>query len=613
MGHRIAALSLAPLAFALPAHTQAQSNPAPSGAEIYRQRCAMCHDNPSGSIPPAGALRTRAADYVLRVLEGGVMRPMAEGLSPAERQAVAEHVTAKKLSAATIDLNANRCAKPAGPMALNGSSWNGWAGAGVHNARFQPVPGIAAADVGRLKLKWAFALPGGTAGAQAQPTVVGNRVFLPSASGAVFALDAQSGCTLWVHDLGVPVRNAMTVAPLPKGGTALYFGDDRGDYHALDAVTGKEIWRTRVDSHPAIRLTGSAVLFGNRLYVPVSSLEEAAAGDPRYKCCTFRGSLVALDAITGKKQWQTYMLPQPARPLADDPAHFAPAGAAIWTTPVIDTKRRMVYVTTGDSYTEPAPVETNAVIAMDLATGARRWMTQVIPDDVWVANCDPKPTANCPKGELGPDHDLTGAVLTKSPAGRDLLVVSSKSGMAVALDPDARGKIAWQTRVSQGGTRGGLEWGGATDGPLLYYAISDERDNVPFSTKQSATRPVTGGVSALDVATGKLVWHRPAPVDTTCGWGMPCRRAQLSAPSVMPGAVFSGSWDGHERAYSTKNGQILWDFDTGHAFDAVNGSKATGGSMDGATQTIAGGQLYVFSGVRDRFGNALLVFSVDGK
>jgi polyvinyl alcohol dehydrogenase (cytochrome) len=291
--------SAAAFSLALPAHAQAQSTPAPSGADIYRQRCAMCHDNPSGSIPAAGALRTRAADYVLRVLEGGVMRPMAQGLTPAEKQAVAEHVTAKKLSAATIDLNANRCAKPAGPLALGGSAWNGWAGAGLRNARYQAAPGIAAGDVGRLKLKWAFALPGGTAGAQAQPTVVGDRVFLPSASGAVFALDAKSGCTLWVHDLGVPVRNAMTVAVLPKGGAALLFGDDRGDFHALNAATGKEIWHTRVDSHPAIRLTGSAVLFENRLYVPVSSLEEAAAGDPPYKCCTFRGSLVALDAITG--------------------------------------------------------------------------------------------------------------------------------------------------------------------------------------------------------------------------------------------------------------------------------------------------------------------------
>ena len=145
------------------------------------------------------------------------------------------------------------------------------------------------------------------------------------------------------------------------------------------------------------------------------------------------------------------MLPQPAKPVDGDPAHYAPAGAAIWTAPAIDAKRRLIYVSTGDAYTEPAPAETNAVIALDMDTGARRWMAQLIPDDVWVANCDPKPSANCPKGELGPDHDLTGALLAKGPDGRDLLVVSSKSGMAIAIDPDRRGKIVWRTRVSQGG------------------------------------------------------------------------------------------------------------------------------------------------------------------
>jgi polyvinyl alcohol dehydrogenase (cytochrome) len=245
--------------------------------------------------------------------------------------------------------------------------------------------------------------------------------------------------------------------------------------------------------------------------------------------------------------------------------------------------------------------------------GTRRWIHQVGPDDVWVIGCDPKPNPGCPKGALGPDFDLGGSpLLTTTPNGNQVLIVSSKSGIAWGFDVDHDGKILWQTQVAQGGTRGGIEWGGASDGTRIYFPISDSRDDVPFSTRQNATHPTPGGVSALDLASGKLLWHTPAP-EPVCAWGTPCYAAQPGAPTVIPGVVFAGSWDGHERAYSVTDGRILWDFDTGRTFEGVNGAKVTGGSIDGGSQTVAAGALFVNSGVRDHAGNALLVFTVNGK
>jgi polyvinyl alcohol dehydrogenase (cytochrome) len=580
------------------------------GADIFQSRCAGCHEKPLEHVPPKSAISALAPESVFRALTAGVMRQNAAGLSDDELKAVVVHLTGRLPGADTqAQLNANRCRGAAPSLALSPRDWNGWGGRGLTNARYQPEPGLQAADVPKLKLKWAFAYPGGPAG---QPVVIGRWVFVTTGSGYAFALDAASGCTRWADDLGVPSNAAISIGRLPSGKVAAYFGDDKGEIRALDAYTGAELWRTRLDDHVATRLNGGTVLYGGRLYVPVSSLEEASAAKSTYRCCSFRGSLAALDAATGRLLWKSYTIEQAPQPVPDDPSHLAPAGAAVWTAPAIDVKRRLIYVGTGDAYTSPAVPESDAIIAFDLDTGARRWVRQLTPDDAWLVGCEPTPNSNCPK-ELGPDFDVGSPILVAAPSGGGMLIASSKAGLAWGLDLDQQGKILWETRVGQGGTRGGIEWGGSSDGNRVYFPISDAREGVLPSSKATANpAPTPGGMNALSVATGELLWHTPVPT-TTCAWGTPCNGAQPGAPTLMPGVVFAGSWDGHERAYSTADGRILWDFDTGQSFDGVNGTKVTGGSIDRGSQTIADGALYVNSGVRMRTGNALLVFTVNGR
>lgn len=576
------------------------------GAGLFALHCAMCHDNPQSPRTPnrTRLAASKSADYVLRVLTRGAMREQASALSTDEKNAIAAYLTGKLAgdSGVEIDINANRCTHEAPPLAKVASSWNGWGGRGTHNLRYQPDPGLLAEAVPRLKLRWAFALFGG---ASSQPTVIGRRVFVPSLGGIVYSLDADSGCTYWATDVGTPVRTAISIAPLPGGGFAAYLGDANGVVHALDAESGKDLWQTVVDDHPARRLTGAPVVFRGRVYQPVSSFEESYVTDPRYACCSFRGSLVALDAATGRIVWKTYTIDETPAPIGDG-HRMGPAGAAIWSAPTVDTRRGLVYAGTGNAYTELATPGADAVIAFDLRTGKKRWVKRLRAADAYVVGCESSPHVNCPRGVLGPDFDIgSSPMLVSLNAGRDLLVVTSKSGEVFGLDPARQGAIVWRTEVGRGGLLGGVEWGGASDGTRLYVTVSD---HIPVR------QPPMPGVSALSPTTGALIWRTPAPAPG-CAWsGAPCSNSQVSAPVAIPGIVFAGSFDGHVRAYSSIDGRIAWDFDTGASFDGVNGARATGGSIDQGGQTIAGGRLFVTSGARlGQPGNALLAFSVDGK
>jgi len=346
------AVAVMPASFLAHAQQRDQRPPpdpkvASMGAQVYQERCAMCHDSAQGNIPPRSVLRGRSPDFVLRVLKTGIMRPNATGLSNEQLAAVVVHVTGRQPGAArAYNPNANRCRRGPRPLNVDGPSWMGWGGQGVTNMRYQPEPGLAAADVSRLKLKWAFAYPDGVGG---QPVIVGDCVFVTSAAGLVFMLDAVTGCTHWVQDLLVSTRTTVSVGKLPSGRFAVYVGDDRSEVHALNADTGRVLWHTRVDDHPTSRLRGSPTLFEGRLYVPVSAGEEALAADPTYTCCNFRGSIVALDAATGRILWKSYTIAQEPKPVATGSNRTAPAGAAVWSVPTIDAKRRLVYVATGNA------------------------------------------------------------------------------------------------------------------------------------------------------------------------------------------------------------------------------------------------------------------------
>jgi polyvinyl alcohol dehydrogenase (cytochrome) len=537
-------------------------------------------------------------------------------------------VTAAGLSGPAVALDANPCPNPAGPVAVGAAQWNGW-GRDLENSRYQPEPAIRAADVPKLRLKWAYGYQGN--GVYGQPTVVDGRLFVTSSSGRVYALDARTGCTYWTFDAAAAARTAVTVGELAeprklrllqkltrhnahidvdKPPSAVFFGDDSGAIYALDAQRGSLLWKTQADAHPLARITGSPTLYRDRLYVPVSSSEEDVAANPAYGCCTFRGSLVALDIASGQILWKTFTATQEAKPYRTSQTgvqQFGPAGMAVWSAPTIDTERGLVYAATGNSTTGIAQPMSDAIVALDLRDGRVRWTKQAGPEYNEIATCKSAGAPSCPEA-LGFDGDFSASpILRGVPAGRQILLAGQKSGIVYGLNPDREGDVLWQDKIDIGNGPVGVLWGLAADYRNVYAAVA------PAGTPATNT---AGGLVAIEISTGRVRWTVPAPTPM-CSWGpLGCSHGQAQAVTVMPGIVFSGSVDGHLRAYSTIDGKIVWDFDTAKAYAAVNGVTTSGGSLDHGGPTIVNGMLYVNSGygkLAGHPGNALLAFSVDGK
>ena len=588
---------------------QQQPATSPEGAELYKQRCAVCHDNAQDRIPPLFLIRRRSAEDVIQTLTTGSMKQQASGLSADQIRALAIHLTGKLPgSAVQVNLDANRCKDGVGTINLNGPQWNGW-GRDLDNSRYQPKPGIKAEEVSRLKVKWAFAHPGPMA--TGQPTVIGDRIFLTTEMGQIFCLNARTGCTYWTTNAGAAVRAAISVGPLPAGSRAkfaLYFGDEKSTVQAVDAATGNLLWKTKIEDHLLSRITGSPVLYRNRIYVPVSSFEETAGRDARYECCTFRGSIVALDAYTGKIIWKSYTVQQEPKPFKKNSSGtqmYGPAGGAIWSAPTLDLRRKVIYAGTGNSYTDVETHHSDAIIALDMETGKLKWSNQITPKDNFLVGCRQPGVGNCPE-VAGPDYDFgSSPVLRTLPSGKQVLLCGQKSGVIYALDPDNEGKKLWEVKLGNGGALGGIQWGFTVDAENVYVPVAD--------VSGAARRP---GITALKIATGEKLWHVPAP-PAKCSWGTTrCNNSQSAAATAIPGVVFSGTADGHLRAYSTKDGTILWDYDTAQMTQTVNGGRAKGGALDGGGPTVVNGVLYTNSGygrLVGQPGNLLLAFTVDGK
>jgi polyvinyl alcohol dehydrogenase (cytochrome) len=586
------------------AHASAQS---PDGAALFRQSCASCHNGSAESRAPAPeALRLRAPQAIVESLVTGAMRSQGARLSGAERRAVAEFLTGKPIAGDVRGADAGRCtaADPQPSERARTSMWSGWS-PDVTNRRLQAAAdaGLTAADVPRLTLRWAFGFPDASV-AWSQPTVANGRVFVGSQNGTVYGLNARTGCIHWTYAAHGGVRTAVAIGPAAGVTSSVaYFGDTAANLYALDAETGRELWVRKVEEHPLARVTGSPTVHEGRVYVGVSSYEESQGADPQYGCCTFRGSVSAFDAATGAVVWRTPLvtdtLTQRGTSTAGVPL-WGPSGSAVWSAPTIDVARRRVYVATGNAYSAPAPVTSNAVVALDLAGGAIRWTRQVTPGDVYVSNCRAG-NPNCPEVN-GPDVDFgSPPMLARTASGRDLLVIGQKSGVGYALDPEKDGAIVWQYRAGRGGLLGGIEWGSAADGERAYFAVSD------------VTTPQPGGLHAVALSTGTVAWTAPPP-PVACAAGRGCSAAQSAALTVIPGVVFSGSFDGALRAYAADTGAVLWSFDTNRSFMAVNGVPATGASIGGPGPAVAAGMVFVNSGYgafQGRPGNVLLAFGVD--
>ncbi len=597
---------------------------AQNGAELYQRNCATCHEGGADRAPGRDALRDMTPERVLAAMETGPMVSMANGRTAAERRAIAEFLAGKPFSK-PLDTRPSPQAMCAAdergrfdPAA--GPAWNGW-GRDTTNTRFQDgeAAGITADEVPRLKLKWAFGFPGDVQ-SNAQATLAGGRVFVGSVGGNVYALDAASGCVEWFFPAPGAVRSAVSVGRVTIGGNQrdlAFFGDGTATVYGVDAATGVLAWKTKVDEFPVARLTGSPTYHNGRLYVPVASGEEGSGSVPTYECCRFRGSVVALEATTGKMVWKTYMIPEEPKPTHKNKIGtqlWGPSGAPVWASPAIDERRRAVYVTTGDNYSDPPSAMSDAFVALDLDTGNIRWSRQMTPADAYTSACRLPDKTNCPASN-GPDFDFGASpILVTLASGRRLLVAGQKSGIVHALDPDDNGAIVWQTRVGQGGTMGGVQWGSAADRTNVYVALSDiGRVMLTYSQFTDADTKRGGGMFALRLDTGERVWYTPP---AGCGGRVRCSPAQSAAVTAIPGAAFSGSVDGHIRAYSTADGHVLWDFDTVRPYETVNGVEARGGSLDGPGPVVGRGMVYVNSGYPTAgglAGNVLLAFSVDGK
>ena len=592
------------------------------GAALYKDRCAICHEASAETRAPAlAALRQMSAENVVRSLESGLMKEQGATLSAAQKRTVAEFLTAKTVAGLSQPLKSNACADAKARFSASGANWNGW-GSDLANTRFQPAgpAGLTAAQVPRLKLKWAFAFPN-TFVAYGQPTIVGGRIFVASANRNIYSLDAQSGCQYWSFEAQSPVRTAIVVAAIPgeRPRQVAFFGDQRANAYAVDASSGELLWKVHIDDHPRAKIVGAPQYFDGRLFVPLTDAEEGPAMNPQYECCSGRGALVALDAASGKQIWKTYTIAEEPHPVSKNSAGariWGPSGASIWSAPTIDVERKVIYAGTGDNFSEPGSKTSDAVLAFDLQTGKLLWSRQLTEADVFNMACVGPSKASCPE-QAGPDFDIGASpILVKLANGKRALLVSQKSGIAHALDPDKNGEILWQVRVGRGSALGGIQWGSASDGTNMYVAVSDIgflKMGFGAGQKLVVDPKAGGGLFALDAATGKKVWSAAPP---PCGDRPNCSPAQSAAVTAIPGIVFSGSVDGHLRAYSAEDGKIIWDFDTTQEFTTVNGVTAKGGSMDGPGPTIAGGILYAGSGYGawgGLPGNVLLAFSVDGR
>ena len=583
---------------------------APDGVGIFADQCASCHAVPSdGKIPSMATLMKFDANTIVTALTDGKMRLEGQKLSVAEKKAVAEFLSGGKVQE-QIASATNICkANPPISDPASQPQWTGW-GRTVANTRYQPeTGGITAANVGKLKLKWAFGIAN-TMASRSQPAIFAGRLFFGSATGVVYSIDAKTGCTHWTYQADAGVRSAISIGPA-KGGYAIYFSDAKANAYALDASTGKKLWEVKVDTHPAATGTGSVTLYDGVLYVPMTGVsEESVSSRPDFECCTFRGSVTALDAATGAVKWKYYTVPKPQRRDKTSPGvqPWGPSGVGVWNTPTVDEKRGLLYFGTGNAYSGPPVNTSNAVIALDLSTGTLKWSKQLLKDDIWVFGCDAQTSSdpkagdnpNCPK-DIGPDYDIAASpVLTTTPEGKRVLVITQKSGMGFALDPDKEGAILWQYHWGPGSAKGGA-WGTASDGKYAYFDVSGQDTNAP------------GGVHAVDLATGHRVWFTPPPALLCSPPSVGCSAVQNTAITAIPGVVFAGSHDGGMRAYAAKDGEILWTYDTNRSFETVNGVKAQGASIDGPGPIVAGGMVYVTSGDAGPFsrgGNVLLAFSV---
>lgn len=612
------ALMLVALGMGATAHAQATDEAPPPGRAVYEQYCAACHDAPeAGSrAAPVATLKTMSAQTLTAALTTGVMKPMGDTLDRRQLRDVVAYLAKPERPVGTGWIDDARC--PDGRRTVDLAARPASIGFGVDadNSRRMSAAqaGLQTGDLANLEVAWAFAMPR-TTGLRGNGVVVGSTLFYPAGqANHILALDTRTGCVKWATPTASQVRNSLAYGQLWKGGPmALVGGEASGHLIALDAATGKVLWRADPRHDKTAPLSGSPLIHDGRIIVPISASDVGAAMRATYECCKGHGAVAAVNGRDGKVLW-TWHTMEDAKPLGRKTTAgamaYGPSGAPIWSSPAVDGAKGVVYTATGENTSPPGTKTSDAIIAIDLATGREKWVFQALSNDVWNMSCPVgSPTApgrppgpNCyfaSEGSVLLDHDFgAGPVIFRGRRGRDVILGGQKSGDVWALDA-ATGKVLWRQQFGKGGPLGGVHWGIATDGARVFAPISDP--NVPDESSAA-------GMHAVDVATGKVAWQWRASPDcegarakvSTCR----TRYGLSAAPLVIDGAVLAGSLDGRLWVFDARTGKVLRMVDTATtAYAPVNGIAGAGGSIDAAGLFAGDGMVFVNSGYAS-FGQA---------
>lgn len=466
-----------------------------------------------------------------------------------------------------------------------------YAGQNLNDTHDQPAEtAITPANVHRLTTKWTLTTAGDVS---ATPTVAGGVVYVPDLGGKLWAVHAATGQVIWSKEVSTYTGIAGDVSRTSPAidGSELISGDGwqgnsltaGAQVFAVNAKTGAKLWSVKVDDNLAAIITGSPVVYQGVAYVGISSKEQVLATQQGYKCCTFRGAVVAVNVSTGKLLWKTYTDPSNNGGGDTNKVGYY-SGDAVWgSSPVADAANGLLYVGTGDNYAVPSTVcsqpgqqgckepiaadHFDTILALKMSTGAIDWSDKTITADAEAGGCK----------ICGPDYDFGSSpnlFTTTNPATHQpeqLLGIGQKSGVYWAVNP-ANGKVAWHTQVGPGGTGGGIEWGSATDGTNVYSAETNSNETSytiggsgPFAGQTSTA----GSWAALDAATGQMLWQTPDPQGGKDAGFM----------STANGVVYADSNTGtgaNMYALNASTGAVLWSFASG---GSVRSGAAIVGNM----------------------------------
>ena len=587
------------------------------GEQLYKENCAICHDQAeSMRAPTLSDIKNMSAPSLRYALTDGKMKQQAAALESIDLDLLIDYLIPGGAEGYLVPEEAMCKSDSISFDKVIVETW----GVDPQNTRYYgpDKSQLSAADAGNLELAWSFGLPG-VSSVRSQPVVTSDTMFVPSTNGDVFALDRASGCVKWHRDIQKPVRTSVSLGAI-KGKPTLFMMDVATGVHAVDAATGDLIWSVKTGIDENSMGTGTPVVAGNKLIVPLSASDVVSAMNPEYECCKGHGAVKALDMATGKELWTVHMT-EPAKMTTLSSVGtqlWGPSGAPVWTTPAVDLKNNRVYIGTGENTSAPATDTSDSIIALDLDTGEMLWVHQGTKEDMFNMACSGMRGngPNCPT-PAGPDHDFGGGVSMATLAdGREVIVGGQKSGDVHVADAGT-GELIWTRKVSSGSALGGIHWGVSVSNGRVYAPSADPAYPIPGYVAKP-------GLYVLDLESGDMIWEHKA--ERGCEFDFASRGKSdtpwpecsfaygySATPATNDELAVIGALDGKLIVFDAKSGETLWTYNTVQEYATLNGITAHGGAIDSVGPFLAEDMLYVQSGYAtfgQMPGNVLLAFKV---